>query len=1561
MSNGTPSNAPKGINLDTSDFNPEIANHARFIKNLTTAINRNTDGGTPQIAGNNESTRTPLLSNQIICDVDLPEGENYCIGAYNNTNSKETYVHVWNSNSNHTLYKINSDETCEIVYAGSCLNYNLSPEYHIPQNRNELFFKCQTSLFTNQEQYIRNLIFTDGLNWQRFISVNDSIATKSFTCDSSGPTNKFKESSAGGVQFDPCEYIELAPRMPMGCIGIKEIQNTDPSKNNFLLNKTWQFRIKFFDVWNRESEHGIISNQYIPEAGGCKTSQLNPRCLELELEAGSPIVAKIQIEFRNCIGTNTNIPVSTDWYIYETIDKYADCNANANKEWYDRVITLPGYDNIKNTFKYVFCADKSCTPIPVEETNRTENALPIISQALVRVGNGIALLNNEVGYNPVTCDENVLQVEYEEPEASCEPKYCDIEFWAVIHNPFVNTNEPVYNVGGSKIDGGYSGGEWKWGGIGRYDAALNFTPKIVSTNTDYQQTFRDQTSSQQNFFAYLEGTDYKVQGFQQLVVSGVKHEWGGELLNSNSDFDRTSRKIKNGEYYLQHFVFKNVPHGKYIIRISGHNDSLSSDYQNTSTYVTGAIAENLYSSNNLNWSDVSHAIKEFEVNTCGFGGSKFTVTSGGAPLLLLISDLTCPDATFFGLNSKSNVWFGYLKDSENNRVELAPVVVESDTFFTRNISVWADSTLSYGSSFVNKTDHNGFWFCAYTNVSIFSVSVTLAYHVENGTCPTVSTKEITFGENANTGTSKATETNLTVSEDPGTGVVDYGKCRSIRIVGKVVDCNGSPVAGIPVCITRSKSSITNGNGDFSIIIHNDINDSFVPIGRNLPATDRIFISQNGNCIFFMCNSCDMCVPVTFDAGINAFLGCFECDGSNKRTLSVNTTRIRFPFSNQKGLKHGSYVKFGVALYDTSGRHTFVTSNDLQNLYIKSVQEQNNQLFGKVKYSLSAYTFPSWVKYVGIYWTDQQAYYSYLDFVISSVSFNTQTNKIELGFQSIINYNTDNYFKTNTTWEFQKGDRIEFISNEAGVIYDTTTFGILNFLIEGNSTTNNSGIIDFDTRLASLKPGTHIQLKRAKECNTDLFYFECCAPIKLDEYGMVPIDKQTGYLDVWNAYLVSRKIRYSYGGVETVFSFPFLFEHFSPGDTWGGNCGNRGRVNTINPYEQQYCMPMGVALSDSYSTNINGLSRFDKANTHQFDDNGFGEIVAAVTKLNYVLIICSKSAFVTVYDDNTLRVDQQGRVIYTGAKFSKPNPQNRELGCEMPDVSTISQKDGNVMWLDRNNGALVIHNFQATKDVSEGRFYGYLVTKLDTVDKYNNDPASQFIKSFHGWFDNETGEYVLTQNEIPKYGQVFLPPVPSYINTEVGINEAVAETFAYHPGDDVMTQFISFTPEAYSTLNDKLISFKQGKAYMHGIRDAASFNEFYGVKNQSVYDFTVNTRPDLVKFFQWIEVYCKEQLFIADKITTESNQLSEIPAQIFEKVDNFYTSPFLCDKNTFADPNVPELATTNGRLMEGDTLAGKWVRVRLISDNPGNDNYYELQAAVVFFTDIQKSGVEGNPK
>jgi hypothetical protein len=296
-----------------------------------------------------------------------------------------------------------------------------------------------------------------------------------------------------------------------------------------------------------------------------------------------------------------------------------------------------------------------------------------------------------------------------------------------------------------------------------------------------------------------------------------------------------------------------------------------------------------------------------------------------------------------------------------------------------------------------------------------------------------------------------------------------------------------------------------------------------------------------------------------------------------------------------------------------------------------------------------------------------------------------------------------------------------------------------------------------------------------------------------------------------------------------------------------------------------------------------------------------------------------------------------------------------------DISTISAYDGKVVYLDRNNGGLVINNYQEALDLAENKFHGYLISKLDVVQRNNNNPQKQVDKIFVAAINTETNEYTISQFDFPLHFDP-LDPKPNYINSEADVNLQVPETFAVRLDNFTMRSFYSFVAEGYNIHNDKLISFKQGKTYNHGIRNISSFNEFYGVKNISVFSFVCNAdSPDLVKLFQWCEIYRMDKYFYSNKIQTENGQLSEIPLSFFETVDNFQCSDFLCDINTFDDGSTPELSTPAGRLVEGDLLRGKWIYISLLSNTDNDDGYFELSSVVIFASPVMRSGTDGNPK
>lgn len=334
---------PKILNLDAS---PRLLKEfeAFFIKNLRFNSNENVPTGTQ---GSNAGALTPFQSTAQVClDELLPDtGNNQCIGTYECKKTSELYYFNYNSENNHGIYRIDVDG-CTQVYLGSCLNFSNDARYSISDHRVHLAVVSDTDDIINNNIFKKFLIFTDGLNPIRFIDVETSIATDSFNATLYPywtPLYPF---------CDPCEYIELATRPPYDCpkVELIDFNEADANLPNNILYETFQFRSRYILTDSRQTAWSPISPLvYVPIAN-CENGVGSPRCFNININAGSPLVEKIQVAFRTCgtkkgtLQTDIGQDVPSTWMLYDTINKYDDCgDSSPANEFWGRSIILNDY------------------------------------------------------------------------------------------------------------------------------------------------------------------------------------------------------------------------------------------------------------------------------------------------------------------------------------------------------------------------------------------------------------------------------------------------------------------------------------------------------------------------------------------------------------------------------------------------------------------------------------------------------------------------------------------------------------------------------------------------------------------------------------------------------------------------------------------------------------------------------------------------------------------------------------------------------------------------------------------------------------------------------------------------------------------------------------------------------------------------------------------------------------------------------------------------------------------------------------------------------------------
>jgi hypothetical protein len=1449
---------PTGMNLDLHEgrITPVLST---FIKGLHAEVSTNpnlkgSEGGNVGVLKKHESNFSKL-------DFVMPEGVNRACGVREFKKTREVYVWVWNSNNNHLIYRIIGGGKSEIVYQHPDLDFQLRPANFIMGRRAALVTRSVFDPVTGNLVEKKFLVFTDKHTWVRCICVEDSIATNSFT-------GQFFTS-----RYDHVLLTTLGVPENNDGIGIEEIpvNELDPPRQNRLRYSLWQFRVKSIDVYGRPADHGIMSDTYYPALSQCVQSNKAASCLSLTFDAGTPLVDKWVIEYRNCGG---------NWVQHEVLNKYNNCDV---KNWWER--TKNGSINFipdTNLVKYTFCADKECIPISPDETIRNYNPIPRISGVVEPVGEALVLADNEDGFEPVDCKElNKIEWKVTPPEkSSCGPLVREVTVYAMLYTLGNGSGPQALRKFEDNII---------WG-------ADENNSNIVAWAKQYL------SPGQEGFIGYMTGTSIAAISKQCRYDKRT-----GEIVETGIDWLKGVPELPlvAGLFYvpLQKWTFR-VSAGTYVFRVAGHQTTLQDDYKRTSTYVYGQTV--------LANPGQMLSLGKYEVVIDATGGN---VEVKDNPLL--IADLTRSGGNF------ANGHSGYVYEDEVNKKPIEGAMLEC---FGNCAEIRHSPT----------TDHNGFYWGTRKNRGYFKIYGTR--ECKNGTT-IVQTMETN-----DSGEGHYRFETLFVFK----GNQEYSKADRQLFEGQLTTCEGLPVAGVGITMRNGPETITDANGKFLIIAHN--------LGNNFdvfkPRSEDIIITPN-KCFFTSCEEqCSYKItPLTA-----VFTRCNNPNTTNE--IGIRKVKLKKVSS---GLQNGGRYPVVAILHEDLGHSTFGQATEKYYLDIPSIQETGVFDFSTVGYNISP-TFQVGSKFKRLTFAIGQNlnFDSFLTWYCERVEFiddaerkNTvNPSKIKLWVQSLTEYNAKNNFSVNASWQFvdEKGnpvlqDEIEIIANGDGKIFPKLLGGLVRYQKEGRFI-----VIDYDDSLKDLKDGCIIKFKQPRTCQNKEFFFETGKSIELKDGKVADANDLVGVLNAFDAYFVYRQIPVPFFNTDgtqddtktTLATVPFPFEHHSPSDFWGDKCGNRGRFYVKNPYESINIKRTEFAVSGALSKNgkLNYLGYFDETQKFSFDEIGWGAIVGVVCEVSTVLVICEHASFVVGFNDNELRVTEDGKIALPSAQKKFGNPQKKignSFGCAMEDIATIILEKGIVSFLSKQEKSMIFHNFNEAKDISKDQCVGWLNKKIDahaTNGKY-----------FHCGYDPNLGWLLLSEASLEEN---------SYVNNLRELSIEDNETIAFDMATGELRGFVHFTPELLCSLgNDQLYSLKDGAPWSHYNNGVNGFLNYYGQQTDPIAEIVYVQDEFKKKRFLSNEVYCKQHMFFVDRVKTETGQESRILKTHWDQAEYFHSASFKCDLNTIPDKNLPN-ETGKNKLLDGDLLNGAWVKARYVGDPDKANVYCEVMGITIFASASEKS-------
>ncbi len=1285
----------------------------------------------------------------------------------------------------------------------------------------------------------KSLVWVDGTDFDiGMIDVEASIATESFT-------TPFFELCA-----DRCELIKMCVPDPCGCIAAEFIPLSleDVAKTNFILDKPliFSYQHEYYD--GRKSIWSDPTKPFYQDSKSCfDTIEGLPRCMKLRIPVGNPLVDKINIAVWKNGG----------WNKYDTIDKYKKYNSS-QQYWYERTLSEEVQSSFSETdcsFDYIFCNDKECIPIAPTDFNRVFNPSPREPQGFFPIGLSnqedisLAFFNYKQGNCPIDKFEvDKFDVALDCPETSCEAQFTKITTYAFVHNRVHDTNQPIFRLGGvAANDKDDPTDKAYFGGLNQVGAGNMI---VGGLELEQGQFFADKT---RNFIAYVEGTENWNEFKQFKADPGFvnKEEWG-TLAHFADRFEnnRWRRAIADGQYFYQKLELK-VPKGtRGFLRLTSHQSTNGANLaQDKSTFVIGVFNDitNYRGDLELLPSNTDFSTEEIFFDTCGYDELEIKKA--------FVVDDNAVDA---GFTTAASSYHGYIKDANGRPVEGA--LIEADVGAGNVTEVPATSV----------TDHNGFYhFYAYPGTND-SIDIAVKVEQDCSAFSTIKTVSIT-GQH---GTFIRTDIEI---EDE-----DWSDAFLATINAKAEDCDGNPVAGMRVAVSGSRYEITGADGVAEIKVRNY---------QSRNRTVRVVLLDNGGCLTVDCNN--DCNPCMLTASITT-PSCY--DPAPTQTLAPFVININSSLRNKNGLKAGGRYPVAFVVKGSCGRIS--AANHIKYIDVPRTQEKGLLNFCSLTYNGNGINLPSWGNCVDILFGENINPFE-LQWVVDKIE-RTDDNKIKLTIQSLIDYNKKYFFKTNTVYQWLKGDRIEFIRNGDGQIFNIANFGLLNYLTlspfhdqqasgdeQAPADFFNQLIISDDGKLDDLEEGAVIELQRPKDCTAEPVYFSRCVSIPLvtNASGNRVLSSDTGAFTVFDTYFVTRKI-----GVFAIQKF----EHKNPSDFWGDAINpltDAGRPYFANKYENEQRFGRNMTLNSP-----NEFNRFGDI-VKRFDPNTHGDIIAVGIVDNKVGMAISEHDWSPFQvSDELLRTGTDGlvRAAAPDQIISDAEPKLRgAFGCQYNSIGSIFFGDGWATWVDVNRGHYVKCDYNEAVAVDIGKCYRYFrrrCQEIETRNRANADPLNQL-------------RFATGQNAASDVVMLTIKALrDSGINNEAAPFLKQNDTILFDPSSNEFLGFSGYTGEGYGRLDlfdgngCAFISFLNGLPFIHPIIPER-WNEFYGIPCDWYIGLVINNSPEKRKRPLAIEVQSETMFYIKEVRTENPNFISEVPPIRWGRNGDKFTAAFLSNSNS----------------------------------------------------------------
>lgn len=339
-------------------------------------------------------------------------------------------------------------------------------------------------------------------------------------------------------------------------------------------------------------------------------------------------------------------------------------------------------------------------------------------------------------------------------------------------------------------------------------------------------------------------------------------------------------------------------------------------------------------------------------------------------------------------------------------------------------------------------------------------------------------------------------------------------------------------------------------------------------------------------------------------------------------------------------------------------------------------------------------------------------------------------------------------------------------------------------------------------------------------------------------------------------------------------------------------------NAFYPTLVRYSLPRNVG------TLTNQTNRFFPANMDEYDRQK-GTIQRFKVRGSQLRVFQSRGVGVAgVLENMIFNADGGENLIQTNKILNQIHYYQGEYGIGNLQTSLASSSNADY-FVDPIRGYQVRLAQDGFTPISELYKAQYYITDLS--NKYTTNKAGTL-----GGYAKVLGTYNFFEEE--------------YVSVFQGYAGQPNVTLAFNEYRNCYTGFYDYAPEAITSVENSMITFRNGGLYLHD--NTSNYTTFYGTQYAASITFVFNEQGLMKKDFNAITLDSSPSAWTStstNDIQTSLGQNSNLVTSDYEINEGFYHAAFMRDFNSL------------GGLINGDYLKGAWMQIKL--SNTSNNLVY----------------------